>query len=103
MSASQEKATRRDLRRVLGIEAEQALLRQSEAVGFVSQSVLLHEAAIKSHSLDINELKLQATGHDGEISSMERQLVTVERRLDLHQEMFNRGFRRRLRWLLTGE
>lgn len=102
MSASQEKATRRDLRRVLGVEAEQALLRQSEAVGFVSQSVLLHEAAIKSHSLDINELKLQSTAHQGELDSIERQLITIERWHGLHQAVFTRGFRSRLRWIFTG-
>lgn len=89
MSASQEKATRRDLRRILGVEAEGALRRQSELVGFTSEAVRHQQAALQAHDLDIGELKLS----DQDLAY----------RVHLCEDLQDRDLRGRLRWLLLGK
>lgn len=88
MSESSEKVTRRDLRRVLGQEAEQALRSQSELVGFISEAVRLHQADIQAQHLDVGELR---------IASMD-----LTHRIELCEDLQDRDLRGRLRWLLLG-
>lgn len=59
MSEAREKETRRNLRRVLGEEARVAFERQSEAVGFTTTAVRLHQDAIHAQNLELGELKLR--------------------------------------------
>ena len=89
MSESQAKASRREVKRALGIEASDALSRQAEALGFIGDAVRRQTASLGALALDIGEMKLR--------------LTQIEHRIELLETFVNaRTWRERLRWIATG-